>query len=115
VKCTKKFQKYYYIYGWPDLRSKAFKRDKYTCRKCGKRFIVRDIATGKEYGRDSELIADHIIPIALNGSQWDIDNVQTLCIKCNKIKTAKDAGDIARERKINRKLCKGQKQLQEFA
>jgi len=113
-RCTAKFHKYFYAFGWPDLRSKAFKRDNYTCRKCGKIFIVRDVATGKEYGRDSELIADHIIPIALNGDQWDINNVQTLCIQCNKIKTKQDQGLIASARRREKQVLKGQKTLPGF-
>lgn len=41
------------------------------------------------------LIADHIVPIALGGPQWDINNIQTLCLDCNRTKTAHDAADIA--------------------
>ena len=54
---------------------------------------------------------DHIIPIALGGEQWDIDNVQTLCIDCDKIKTKKDQADIGRLRRKEKLESKGQKFL----
>jgi len=57
---------------------------------------------------DSKLIGDHIKPIALGGEEFDIDNVQTLCIKCNKLKTAKDAEDIAARRRVEKLINKGQ-------
>lgn len=54
------------------------------------------------------LIADHILAIALGGDEWDINNIQTLCPDCNKIKTAKDAGKIAKLRDIEKKQSNGQ-------
>ena len=60
---------------------------------------------------DSQLVGDHIIPIALGGDEWDINNIQTLCVKCNKIKTKKDVKNIAKFRNIEKKLIKGQKQI----
>ena len=54
------------------------------------------------------LIADHIIAIALGGDEWDINNLQTLCPECNKIKTAEDAGKIAKLRDIEKKQSNGQ-------
>ena len=47
----------------------VFKRDKYRCRMCG--------ATGVE------LEVDHVVPVA-NGGSDAIDNLQTLCFKCNR-------------------------------
>ena len=55
--------------------------------------------TGIEVYDGGKLIADHIEPIALGGDEWDENNIQTLCIKCNKIKTKEDAKKIAIERK----------------
>jgi len=80
---------------WPALREKAFKRDNYTCVKCGdNRKEIYDFSY-----ITTNLIGDHIIPIALGGEEFDIDNIQTLCIKCNKIKTKKDAKKIAKLRR----------------
>ena len=83
---------------WEGVRNRAFKRDSYTCVKCGK----KDTDT---------FIGDHIIPIALGGEEFDIDNVQTLCIACNKIKTKQDIKDIAKQRRKEKLEKQGQKTL----
>lgn len=85
---------------WSALRMKALKRDKFTCVKCGKKPLKDSNRKGqKRKPNPSALVGDHIIPIALGGPEFDIKNVQTLCIKCDKEKTAKDQKDIAAERK----------------
>ncbi len=99
--CTDKFEDCCIIRSWTRLRDKVFKRDKYTCVKC--------LQKHPSYN----LIGDHIIPIALGGNQWDENNVQTLCISCDKIKTKEDASEIAKLRRIEKKLVKGQTQLKE--
>ena len=48
---------------------------------------------------DSKLIADHIRPIALGGAEWEMNNIQTLCVPCNKHKTKQDSRDIALQRR----------------
>ena len=45
---------------------------------------------------DSSYILDHIRPIAMEGDQWARENLQVLCERCNKQKTARDMGRIAR-------------------
>jgi 5-methylcytosine-specific restriction endonuclease McrA len=47
-----------------------------------------------------EFIADHIVPIALGGDEFDPKNVQLLCEVCNKKKTKLDQGKIARKRRL---------------
>lgn len=54
------------------IRHEVFKRDGYRCRECG---------ASKDEGATLEI--DHIIPIAKGGTN-DIDNLQTLCKKCNR-------------------------------
>lgn len=112
TKCTEKYHDLYEIIGQGDFRSKILKRDKYTCQKCGKKPLL-EFPSGKltDWPDKSQLIVDHIKPIAIGGDQWDLNNVQTLCLQCNKIKTKKDAGDIAKDRRINRKLVDGQQKL----
>ncbi len=44
-------------------------------------------------------VLDHIRPIAMGGDQWARDNLQVLCERCNRIKTARDLGRIARWKK----------------
>jgi 5-methylcytosine-specific restriction endonuclease McrA len=93
--CSKKCSEEFYrdhdaILDWKEIRRKAFKRDNYTCVKCGK----KDCA--------SALIGDHIIPIACGGDEFDLDNVQTLCWDCNKKKTRSDMKRIAEYRKCEK-------------
>jgi 5-methylcytosine-specific restriction endonuclease McrA len=59
----------------------------------------------------SQLVADHIVPIALGGDEWDINNIQTLCLECNKEKTAQDIKEIAKARKKEKLEAEGQKFL----
>jgi len=55
------------------LRHKCFQRDEYRCVECG--------ATNK----DTKLEADHILPVSKGGMNH-LDNLQTLCITCNRTK-----------------------------
>jgi len=90
-KCTDKYEKDIVVKSWwVDIRRKAFKRDNFTCVQCG---FKGDIIN---------LIGDHIIPIAIGGEEFDVENVQTLCEKCNKIKTKKDHEKIAKQRRIEK-------------
>lgn len=52
------------------FRWEVFKRDNFTCKKCG----LRD-----------NLKIDHIIP-QRRGGKTEMDNLQTLCDHCNKVK-----------------------------
>ncbi|WP_296866332.1 HNH endonuclease [uncultured Methanobrevibacter sp.] len=56
------------------LRHQVFQRDNYRCRECG--------ATNKE----TTLHIDHIKPVSKGGTNH-IDNLQTLCKKCNLAKS----------------------------
>lgn len=90
--CSKECTENYYkehdqSISWELFRIKIFNRDGSTCKKCGKK---------KEH---SELIADHIVPIALGGEMWKESNIQTLCLDCNKVKTNIDMGNIAKHRR----------------
>jgi len=55
------------------LRMRVFERDDFTCKKCGSR---------------KDLHADHINPVA-KGGETTMQNMQTLCGKCNKSKGAR--------------------------
>lgn len=134
--CTNKYMKDCTYYGWPDLRIKAFKRDNFTCAKCGQKPTPTQIEFEKVYNSQGEhtswnkkivpitdprehdyatmLIADHIHPIALGGDEWDINNIQTLCKECNKLKTKKDIGKIAQLRTKETLERMGQKFLEEL-
>lgn len=96
--CSKECSEEFYsknlaVLDWAKVRRQAFKRDNNTCKYCGKKF-----------GYASELVGDHIIPIAVGGDEFDINNVQTLCIQCNKIKTKRDARVIAKHRRREKEM-----------
>ena len=55
------------------LRHQVFKRDGYRCRECG---------ASKD---ETSLEIDHIVPVARGGTN-NIDNLQTLCRECNRMK-----------------------------
>jgi 5-methylcytosine-specific restriction endonuclease McrA len=123
---------------WAELRDKVLKRDNYTCIACGEQptSVIDNVPENKKdegywyFGgpvlrtekqedgnykvitaNTSKLVADHIKAIALGGEQWDSENIQTLCEKCNKRKTRLDAARIASLRKKEKILSGGQKQL----
>ena len=101
--CTEIFWDELVIYnGWNDLRKKVLIRDNYRCVKCGSNggAIHND-----KYG---EFVADHIQATALGGDEWDINNIQTLCKICNKIKTKEDMSKIAIARRKDKQINVGQ-------
>jgi len=77
-----------YLIDWQDIRRKVIKRDNDKCVKCG--------AYMSEF-----FVVDHILPVAIGGSQTDLNNLQLLCSKCNKIKTKHDMHTITAYRKGN--------------
>lgn len=54
----------------PRIRARVMERDGFRCRRCG---------AGPN---DDRLVLDHIMPVALGGSD-DESNLQTLCETCN--------------------------------
>ena len=127
TECTERFWKEQVIVkSWQDLREKCFERDGWRCAKCGKQpttlirkgyesyyHKVLKVEYLEKWGGNmativDTLIADHIQAIALGGDEWDINNIQTLCPECNKIKTKEDAGKIAKLRDIEKKQSNGQ-------
>lgn len=67
---------------YENWRDSVLKRDNYTCVKCG-------VHSGM--GKTVILNADHIKPFSLYPDlRLEIDNGQTLCIKCHKVKTKND-------------------------
>jgi len=78
---------------WLEVREKALERDGYRCVKCGR--------------QASEV--DHIVPIALGGSMFDLNNLQSLCSECHKWKTLSDLQKIRNAEKL-----KGTVSLEKF-
>jgi len=140
--CTTKYMRDSTYYGWPELRLKAIQRDNYKCIKCGKQetlivntkigwmtweqlkdhyitfrntYYVERVDEEKQeiiLHDISKYVVDHIHAISLGGEEWDINNLQTLCKECNKIKTKKDMGKIAQLRTKEELVRAGQKFLE---
>lgn len=95
--CTDEFEKNKekYLTTWWDIRQKVIHRDSGVCRNCGD-----NMSRLNDHGmlNNKGWVVDHIVPIAVGGSQTDLANLQLLCPKCNKIKTRNDLADIARHR-----------------
>lgn len=75
----KKTMKYQRALMTEKLRTTIKERDNYTCQKCG-------VSITQEPHLLLEI--DHIIPISKNG-KTTLDNLQTLCWKCNRAKSNK--------------------------
>ena len=114
------------------MRSKFIKKTKGFCNHCKKQPTKREdrpyhINTAISYEEyktlfdiikdegdyffvlnESMLILDHINPIALGGDEFNEDNLQILCLECNKVKTAKDFTEIAKARRIEKIMSNGQ-------
>jgi 5-methylcytosine-specific restriction endonuclease McrA len=71
------------------------------CARCRKE-IPQSLPEGGRHHTHS-FILDHIRPIAMGGDQWAIANLQVLCTRCNRIKTARDMGAIARWKRYVRR------------
>ena len=112
VDCTKNFwAEHDKSLTWQGQRFKALKRDNYTCQKCGNKYsTIYKGLSGKEIEAemDGKLEVDHIKPVSIGGDSLDLDNLQTLCIDCHKIKTAEDMKVIAKFRMIEKKQYKNQ-------
>lgn len=82
------------------LREKLIKERGHICAHCK-----------EDKGANHTMVADHILPIALGGEEFDPANIQLLCQVCNKIKTRADMKDIGKQRKIEKLEAVGQKRL----
>jgi 5-methylcytosine-specific restriction endonuclease McrA len=71
------------------------------CARCDKEIPQSQPAGGRPHLHP--FILDHIRPLAMGGDQWALDNLQVLCARCNKIKTAQDMGAIARWKRYVRR------------
>lgn len=84
------------------LRHEVFKRDGYRCRECG---------ASKD---ETSLEIDHIVPVARGGTN-DIDNLQTLCRECNRMKhTDTWVGGETDLESLKNKLSHLENQLDEY-
>jgi len=71
------------------------------CARCHKEIPRSRPAENRHHSHP--FILDHIRPLAMGGDQWAVDNLQVLCARCNRIKTARDMGAIARWKRYVRR------------
>ena len=72
----KEYKNFRHTPRWQKLRARVRREEKGLCRACDENGFTSD---GK--------IVDHIIPVWKGGDKWDRDNLQLLCIDCEKDKT----------------------------
>ena len=76
--CSRACQwKFHGRFFWDAARRVVLRRDRFTCRWCGRR------------GRKAEMEVDHVFEIALGGPSLDYANLQTLCRPCHRRKTGR--------------------------
>ncbi len=88
-RCRRSFNRkfHYFVVTWRQVRYRTLRRDRWLCVKCGRR--AREV--------------DHIIPLALGGSEFNTDNCQSLCRSCHLRKTIQEIRERT-ERKTREKL-----------
>ena len=70
---------------WWKIRKRVIHRDRYKCLMC--KIKVDD----KCYPSwDHAATVDHIVPLSQGGAPYDLDNLQTLCLKCHRRKSKVD-------------------------
>ena len=81
-----------------EMKQRVLSEQEGTCAHCGEAIPERRVQQ-KPGSSDHHCVMDHIRPIAMGGDQWARENLQVLCRRCNRIKTARDMGNIARWKK----------------
>lgn len=69
------------------IANKVFVRDRWTCQCCGIKVQKKDVLL------DSAAEIDHIVPVSLGGPH-SYSNVQTLCRRCNLMKSNRYHGQL---------------------
>jgi 5-methylcytosine-specific restriction endonuclease McrA len=81
-----------------EMKQRVLAEQEGNCAHCGKEIPAR--SAPQDCGPSHHhCVMDHIRPLAMGGDQWARENLQVLCRRCNRIKTARDMGDIARWKK----------------
>ena len=91
-RCRRAFNKKYRFFAitWRQIRYRTFRRDNWHCVKCGRR--------AKE--------VDHKLPLSKGGSEFDVNNCQSLCRSCHMQKTIGETKERALHRRIEEEEIK---------
>lgn len=100
--------------GWTDGGVKAHREVVSAYHKAELEWQAAHDAWEKRAPKPRDFVADHIIPIALGGAEFDLNNIQLLCEVCNREKTKKDQAEIAKRRKLLKRIGRGGKPLTDF-
>ena len=86
-RCRRSFNRKfsYFMVTWRQVRYRTFRRDRWSCVKCGRK--AREV--------------DHIIPLALGGREFDLNNCQSLCRACHMRKTVREMRDRTARKKAD--------------
>lgn len=76
--CNKQLNWMLSIFKWYVIRRMVLVRDKLICQMCGRKLSI------------DEAEVDHIIPISRGGHPFRLENLQTLCKECHRLKTERE-------------------------
>lgn len=78
-----------------------------TIHECGGNFkdprmlaLLKELNLTPHEARKSLWQADHRVPVDFGGGECGLDNIQTLCTKCHKLKTGRQAARGAKVRPV---------------
>ncbi len=80
-----------------EMKQRVLAEQEGKCAHCGDE--IRTHGAAIRPPASHHCVMDHIRPIAMGGDQWARENLQVLYRRCNRIKTARDMGNIARWKK----------------
>jgi 5-methylcytosine-specific restriction endonuclease McrA len=80
-----------------EMKQRVLAEQEGKCAHCGEE--IPEPSAQQDRSASHPCVMDHIRPLAMGGDQWARENLQVLCRRCNRIKTARDMGEIARWKK----------------
>ncbi len=94
--CQLSFEIYAYPTKYPAIEF-IYQRQKKRCAGCSYQYGADSIKKLKKYCSPERYPEfDHIVPVALGGQTFGIDNIQMLCKTCHSNKTKSDIKEIRR-------------------
>jgi len=100
--------------GWVEGGAEAHRKAMLAFYKAYREWWANHEEWQKTAPKPRDFIADHIVPIALGGAEFDLNNVQLLCEFCDREKTRLDKAEIAKRRKLVKQIGPNGKPLTSF-